>query len=129
MCWSRPSRDRVCEMGLLDKWLRKHRGDWCKDCKREMEKARGQLFALPSVSVGHYTEHTDAEFYRKNLYIVDGKADIPPGMYACGAVQYRCPECGRRVTVLDPFLPVREEEKHEGSIVFRDGELDDFLWL
>ena len=49
-------------------------------------------------------------------------------MYACGAIQYRCPECTRRVTVLDPFLPVRDEEKHEGNIVFQAGELDDFLW-
>ncbi len=82
-----------------------------------------------SVSVGHYTEEKDPEFYKKSLYIVDKKADIPPGMYACGAIQYHCPECGKRVTVLDPFLPVRDEEKHEGTIVFRNGELDDFLWL
>ena len=60
--------------------------------------------------------------------MVDKKSDIPPGMYACGAIQYRCPECGKRVTVLDPFLPVRDEEKHEGTVVFRGGELDDFLW-
>ncbi len=116
-------------MGLIGKWLRKYQDDWCRDCKREMEEARKQLFALPNVSVGHYTEHREPEFYEKNLYMVDKKADIPPGMYACGAIQYRCPECGKRVTVLDPFLPVRDEEKHEGSIVFRDGELDDFLWL
>lgn len=47
----------------------------------------------------------------------------------CGAIQYRCPECGKRVTVMDPFLPVRGEEKHEGNVVFQNGELDEFLWF
>ena len=116
-------------MGLIDKWLRKYQDDWCRDCKRAMEKNRKQLFALPDQSVGHYTEHKDPEYYKESLHLVDKKADIPPGMYAYGAIQYRCPECGKRVTVLDPFLPVRDEEKHEGSIVFQHGELDDFLWL
>ena len=115
-------------MGLLGKLFAKYQDDWCPDCRRTMEKTRKQLFAMPNVRVAHYVEHKDAEFYKKNLYIVNKKADIPPGMYACGAIQYRCPECGRRVTVLDPFLPVRDEEAHEGTVVFRDGELDDFLW-
>lgn len=116
-------------MGLIENWLRRRRNDWCRGCRQEMERAREQLFALPSVSVGHYEEHKEAEFYRENLYLVDTKADIPPGMYACGAIQYRCPKCGKTVTVLDPFLPVRAEEKHEGTIAFRNGELDDFLWV
>ena len=115
-------------MGLIDKWLRKYQDDWCRECGCAMEKARKQLFAMPGVSVGHYTEHKEPEFYRKNLYIVDKKADTPRGISAWGAIQYRCPECARRVTVLAPFLPVRDEEKHEGSVVFRGGELDDFLW-
>lgn len=116
-------------MGLLNNFLRRHQPNWCRGCKREMEEAGRRLFALPSVSVGHYVEHTDPEFYEENLYIVDSKADIPPGMYACGAIQYHCAKCGRRVTVLDPFLPVRDQEKHEGDIVFWNGELDDILWL
>ena len=93
-------------MGALGNFLRRNQPDWCKECK-----------------------HTDPEFYQENLYIVDQKADIPPGMYACGAIQYRCLGCGKRVTVLDPFLPVRDQEKHEGRVVFRNGELDDVLWL
>ena len=115
-------------MGLVDKWMRKYQDHWCRECKCAMEKLRKELFALPNMTVGHYVEHKDAAYYRKNLRVVGKKADIPPGMYACGAIQYRCPECAKRVTVLDPFLPVRDEEKHEGSVVFRDGELDDFLW-
>ena len=115
-------------MGLIDGWRKRRQANWCRGCKREMEEARRQLFAVPSMSVGHYVEHTDPEFYEENLYIVDRKADIPPGMYACEAVSYRCPACGGRVTVLDPFLPVRDQEKHEGKVVFRDGELDGFLW-
>ena len=115
-------------MGLFDKLLAKYQDDWCGDCKCGMEKVRKQLFALPDMTVGHYVEHKDAGYYKRNLRMVDKKADIPSGMYACGAIQYRCPECARRVTVLDPFLPVRDEEKHEGTVVFRGGELDDFLW-
>ncbi len=114
-------------MGLIDKWLRKYQDDWCKPCKCAMEKTHKQLFALPSMSVGHYVEHKDPKYFREHLYMVEKKADIPAGMYACGAIQYRCPECGKRVTVLDPFLPVRDEEKHEPSIRFEQGELDDLL--
>ena len=115
-------------MGLIDKWLRKYQDDWCRECRCEMEKARKQLFALPGMSVGHYEEHKEAAYYKEALHLVDKKADIPAGMYACGAIQYRCPQCGKRVTVLDPFLPVRDEEKHEGTVVFANGEMDDFLW-
>ena len=115
-------------MGLIDKWLRKYQDDWCRDCNCAMEKHRKQLFALPNMSVGHYVEHKDADYYKKHLHMVEKKADIPAGMYACGAIQYRCPECGKRVTVMDPFLPVRGEEKHEGTVLFEHGELDEFLW-
>lgn len=118
----------MCNMGLFDKLFAKYQDDWCSECKCKMDKERKQLFALPGTTVGHYVEHTDPGFYQKNLYIVDKKADIPPGMYACGAILYRCQSCGRRVTVLDPFLPVRDEEKHEGTIAFKNGELDSFLW-
>ena len=115
-------------MGLFDKLLRKYQDDWCRDCKCAMEKNRKQLFALPDMTVGHYVRHEDAGYYRKHLRMVDKKADIPAGMYACGAIQYRCPECGKRLTKLDPFLPVRDEEKHETPILFEQGELDEFLW-
>ena len=116
-------------MGLIDKMLARFQDDWCKDCKCEMEKVRKQLFALPDMTVGHYVEHKDADYYRRNLRMVDKKADSPPGMYACGAIQYRCPKCGRRLTEMDLFLPVRDEEKHEVPVLFHNGELDDFLWL
>lgn len=115
-------------MGLWENIVRRNQPNWCRKCKRELEVSGRRLFALPRVSVGRYMEHTDPEFYEENLYLVDRKEDIPPGMYACRAVQYRCPGCGKRVTVLNPFLPVREREKREGSVVFRGGELDDFLW-
>ncbi|MBD5118717.1 MAG: hypothetical protein HDT37_06355 [Clostridiales bacterium] len=116
-------------MGLIDKMLARFQDDWCKGCKREMEKARKQLFVLPGMTVGNYVRHEDAGYYKKHLRMVDKKADIPPGMYACGAIQYRCPECGKRLTKLELFLPVRDEEKHEIPVLFEHGELDDFLWL
>ena len=115
-------------MGLIDRWLQKYRDDWCRDCSCEMETLHRQLYAMPCMTVGHYSEHKEPEFFRKNLHKVEKKADIPVGMYACGAIQYRCPQCGRRVTLLDPFLPVRNEEKHESGILFERGELDAFLW-
>lgn len=115
-------------MGLFANLGKRHRPDWCKVCKHETEKVSRLLFAVPCMSVGHYVEHTDPEFYQKNLCLVEGKADIPAGMYACAATQYRCQSCGRRVTVLDPFLPVRDQEKHEGNIVFWNGELDDVVY-
>lgn len=115
-------------MGLFEKLFAKYQDDWCRECNCEMEKLRKQLYALPCMIVGHYVEHKDPEFYIKNLHKVEKKADIPPGMYACGAIQYRCPSCGKRVTLLDPFLPVRGEEKHEGNVLFHNGELDQFLW-
>lgn len=115
-------------MGLLDKMLVRFQDHWCRDCKCEMEKIRKQLFALPNMTVGHYVEHKDPAYYRRELRTVDKKADIPPGMYACGAIWYRCPECGKRLTKLDLFLPVRGEEKHETPVLFANGELDEFLW-
>ena len=62
-------------MGLIDKWLRKYQDDWCRECKCAMEKLRKQLFALPNMTVGHYVEHKDAAYYRKNLRVV-GKRRI-----------------------------------------------------
>ena len=55
----RPGSGRGSEMGLIDKWLQKYQDDWCQDCKCEMEKLRKQLYALPCMVVGHYTEHRD----------------------------------------------------------------------
>lgn len=113
---------------LIDRWLRRLEPDWCRPCKCPMEKLRRRLFALPGMAVGRYKAHREPDYYRQALHPVDGRADIPPGMYACAATRYRCPRCGRQVTVLNPFLPVRKEEKHEKAVVFQAGELDDFLW-
>lgn len=115
-------------MGILDKWLEKHQDDWCRPCNRKMEKRHKQLFALPDMWVGHYCEHKNPDYYRKNLRAVTCKADIPAGMYACGAIEYFCPECGHRMIKMDVFLPVRDQEKHESPVLFENGELDDFLW-
>lgn len=115
-------------MGLVERWRRRRRADWCRKCKCEMERVDGRLFAMPGVSVGHYTERREPEYYREHLCPVEEKAEIPPGMYACGAARYRCPRCGRQLTLMDPFLPVREAEKHESLVLFSEGELDEFLW-
>lgn len=113
-------------MGFFDRLF--HGDGWCRRCRRQMEQTNRQLFALPDMTVGHYREHTDPEYFRRNLRRVNRKADIPPGMYACAAIQYRCPKCGRHFTKLDVFLPVRDQEKHEPGLIFDNGELDQFLW-
>ena len=88
-----------------------------------MEMTRKQLYAMPTQWVGHYVPHTDAEFYKRNLTLVKKKADIPVGMYACGLIAYRCPQCGHRTVKASIFLPVRGEEKMEPTLYFDQGEL------
>lgn len=116
-------------MGLIENIAKRNHVDWCRKCKREMQRGRKRLFAIPRLNVGHYVEHMDPEFYWENLFVVDSRLDIPAGMYACWAVEYRCPACGGINTEIKPFLPVRDLDKREKSVVFRSGELDDFLWL
>lgn len=52
-------------MGLIDRWLRQYQDDWCRSCKCAMEKHRKQLYALPNVSVGHYVERKEPDYYKK----------------------------------------------------------------
>ncbi len=102
--------------------------DWCSACTAQMETVKRQLYAMPGQRVGHYVSHDKPEYYTQNLVPVVRKAEIPTGMYACGIVAYRCPECGHRAVKLTIFLPVRESEKVEQTLYFEHGELDAFLW-
>lgn len=115
-------------MGFFRKLREKFHDDWCSECTGEMEVIRRQLYALPTMTVGHYVIHEDPEYYKKHLVSVDRKAEIPTGMYACGITAYRCPQCGHRAVKLAVFLPVRDVEKPEQSLYFEHGEMDDFLW-
>lgn len=87
-----------------------------------MEVTRKQLYAMPDQRVGHYVPHEDPEYYGKNLVPVGKKAEIPTGMYACGLIAYRCPQCGHRAVKVSVFLPVRGEEKMEQTLYFDHGE-------
>ena len=102
--------------------------DWCSQCTSEMEIIRKQLYAMPGQTVGHYVSHQEPEYYKTHLVPVARKAEIPVGMYACGIIAYRCPECGHRAVKLSIFLPVRDAEKAQEALYFEDGEMDDFLW-
>jgi len=93
-----------------------------------MEVIRKRLYAMPEQRVGHYVPHDDSGYYIKNLLPVSRKADIPTGMYACGLIAYRCPNCGHRAVKVSVFLPVRDAEKVEQALYFENGELDEFLW-
>lgn len=101
--------------------------DWCSQCTAEMEVIRKQLYMMPQC-VGYYVCHEEPEYYKNNLTPVSKKADIPMGRYACGAIAYRCPNCGHRAVKLDIFLPVRGMEKREDARYYEHGEMDDFLW-
>lgn len=111
-------------MGLFNKLKAKLNGDWCKQCAVQMTESRRKLFALPTMTVGHYADHENADYYLKNLVPVSKKADIPTGMYACGIIEYRCPQCTNRVVKVCPFLPVRDAEKNEIAHIYENGELD-----
>ena len=101
--------------------------DWCPECTEKMELTKKQLYMLPQ-TVGHYVSHKEAEYYKKNLVKVEKKADIPPGIYACGIYRYCCPKCDKKVIRLSIFLPVRDEEKYEDTIIFQNGEMDNFIY-
>ena len=113
-------------MGIIKKIKSLFHDDWCSDCQTEMLETYKQLFMLP-ISVGHYVSHNNAEYYKKNLVRVTSKKDIPVGIYACGIKKYRCSTCGRTIVNLSIFLPVRDQEKYEETICFKNGELDQFI--
>lgn len=114
-------------MGIFKKakaWLL---DDWCTGCTEQMKLQKKQLFALPSMTVGHFVDHDDPNYFETNCVKVAKKADIPPGCYACGAYLYQCPKCQKKVVKLTIFLPVRDQEQTDGVHVFENGELVDFI--
>ncbi len=115
-------------MGIIRKMRAVFHEDWCNLCQSEMDVMHKQLYALPDMTVGHYSSHKDPGYYRKHLVPVDKKAQIPAGVYACGIHIYRCPKCGNRRTMLTLFLPVRDQEKVEEILYFDNGELDSFIY-
>lgn len=115
-------------MGILSRLKGKFRDDWCGKCQTEMTLLGKPLYALPTMRVGHYVQHDDADYYKKNLVPIRQKSQVPAGMYACGMHLYRCPVCGHRAVKLTVFLPVREEEKIEQLLLFENGEMDDFVF-
>ncbi len=114
-------------MGLFRKIKNRMREDWCSKCQDEMNLAGKQLYALPTMMVGHYIAHEDAAYYRNNLVPIRKKAEIPTGMYACGIHHYRCPLCGDHVYRLTVFLPVRDEEKLEQKLCYGYEEMGAFF--
>ncbi|MCI9366548.1 MAG: hypothetical protein HFJ54_08720 [Clostridia bacterium] len=63
-------------MGIFKKLREKFHDDWCSKCQSKMDEKKRVLYMLP-MRVGHYIEHKDAEYYKKNLIKVNRKADIP----------------------------------------------------
>lgn len=116
-------------MGLFNNLKAKLNGDWCGSCKVKMEEARQRLFALPTMRVGHYCDHENADYYLKNLVPIFNKSEVPVGMYACRLIEYRCPQCGRTLVKACPFLPVRDAERVEIAHIFKNGELDSLFQL
>lgn len=115
-------------MELLERIKAPFRDDWCRNCGRTMEHTNRRLFAIPDMTVGHYESHTEVRYFKRALWPVEEREDIPAGTYACRALEYRCPRCGRRRVKLSVFLPVRDKNKMEEIILFDDGEQMEFLW-
>lgn len=111
-------------MGIIRKMRSMFHEDWCNLCQHEMDMSHKQLYAMPDMMVGHYSSHESPAYYQSHLVPVAKKAEIPPGMYACGLHAYYCPQCGNRRTKLTVFLPVRNQEKIEEVLFFDHGELD-----
>lgn len=116
-------------MGIFRKMRSIFHDDWCNLCQSEMDVLHKQLYALPDMTVDHYTSHENPDYYRNHLIPVEKKAQIPAGVYACGLHVYRCPGCGHRRTKLTTFLPVRDQEKTEEILFFDNGELDELIYL
>ena len=87
-------------MGLFKRMRAIFHDDWCSQCQHQMDVLKKQLYALPTMRVGHYTAHEEPEYYKENLIPVEKKAQIPTGMYACGIHVYQCPQCGHRAVKL-----------------------------
>lgn len=113
-------------MSIIKKIKALFKDNSCNECFADMDVEKKQLFMFPAM-VGHYTHHDDAEYYLNNLIPVDKKADIPTGVYACGATKYTCPKCGHKMIKLSIFLPVRDQEKYEDTLFFNNGEVDNLF--
>ncbi len=111
-------------MGLFS---RGPKGERCRVCKELMEAREERLYAMPSVTVGHYVRREHGEWYRRGLVPISSKAQIPTGMYGARAKLYKCPRCGQEKAVITPFLPVRDAEKTELPVTLEYLELEAFL--
>ncbi len=114
-------------MSLLRKVQALFHDDWCSACTSAMTLTKKQLYALPTMMVGHYQSIEDPNYYVQHLIRVDKKSDIPTGCYACGAYLYHCPHCNKDVAKLTIFLPVRDQEQIEESHLMENPELLAFL--
>lgn len=113
-------------MGIIKKFKAYFNDKACPECYEDMDIEKRQLFMFPAM-VGHYQHYDSPEYYLSNMVPVSQKADIPTGVYACGAIKYVCPKCGKKVVKLSVFLPVRDQEKYEDTIFFFNGEVDDLF--
>ncbi len=113
-------------MNLLKRIKSKFKDDVCENCGGNCLVTFKQLYLLDQ-TVGHYTRYENASYYKKNLYKVEKKSDIPTGVYACGITEYTCEECHKSLVKLAIFLPVRDQEMYEVPVYFKNGEMDDFI--
>ncbi len=113
-------------MNLFQKIKSKFKDDVCEGCGGKCTETFKQLYMLDQ-TVGHYARYENPSYYKKNLYKVEKKTDIPSGVYACGITEYTCQECHKKLVKLSIFLPVRDQEMHETPVYYRNGEMDDFI--
>ncbi len=113
-------------MNWIKKIKSKFKDDICEACGGDCRVTYKQLYLMDQ-TVGHYVRHENASYYKKNLYKIEKKSDIPSGVYACGITEYTCDDCHKNLVKLAIFLPVRDQEMYETPIYFKNGEMDDFI--
>lgn len=105
----------------------KFHDDWCSQCTAQMDVSKKQMFALPTMTVGHFVSHREAE-YPPEPGPGGEEGGHTHGDVRLGLIGYRCPKCGHRAVKAQIFLPVRDMEKTEERVLFEHGEVDALLW-
>lgn len=81
-------------MGIIRKMRAVFHEDWCNLCQSEMDVMHKQLYALPDMTVGHYSSHKDPDYYRKHLIPVDKELKFPPGYMPAASTSTVVPNAG-----------------------------------
>lgn len=98
----------------------------CERCKVKMEKQNNpRLFLLPVYFGNNYA--ASSEYYISNCVAINTVHQIPTGQRACRFWQLVCPQCGKRMVLVEDFLRVRDTEAVEKRELYDATELAKLL--